>query len=473
MTEYDPRRGRASPRPALGRNRSGGRPPRPRRRGPARDGPAPGAGRGGRCGRARAGPLSRALLSDRRRLGDCPRSLSAGPRHPDDRSPRIRERPHRLSGAAAGGAGRGGRNRRHCRGIVGLGAGQAGEGAGAGARPGSRLRGRVRGDAGGLDRPAQRSPGSPSAPGCGPEYPPLARTAGQCRPSLGRAGPLLRGSGPRPLGNGRGDSLARGPSTSAGLAPPGRRLLQQGGDRPSCAAAPPHRLPSRRIPNHRLSLRTDRAGRAPGHRAGRPQRFLAGPDTAGECADLTGSRGPRGVEPGAVPIPHGAGVGPSTPQGQRPSARAARRSSGSAGATCDPGERSRRADRRHQRDCPDGSPLRARRPLRRGDRQCGGEGRPGESRRERRRDRGIGEAPDALLPGAISRIPNPARPLWDDEAAAPAPERGDGWPGEVEIHTPGRRPIFCLPREGLAGLGLEGELLLGWRAGDAIRAELS
>jgi hypothetical protein len=88
----------------------------------------------------------------------------------------------------------------------------------------------------------------------------------------------------------------------------------------------------------------------------------------------------------------------------------------------------------------------------------------------------IEEAVRRLMPfsqGRISPIPSPTRPLWDDEAAAPAPEPGDGWPGEVEIHTPGRRPVFCLPREGLAGLGLEGELLLGWRAGDAIRAELS
>jgi hypothetical protein len=86
------------------------------------------------------------------------------------------------------------------------------------------------------------------------------------------------------------------------------------------------------------------------------------------------------------------------------------------------------------------------------------------------------EAVRRLMPfsqGRISRIPSPARPLWDDEAAAVAPDPGDGWPGEVEIHTPGRHPIFCLPREGLAGLGLEGDLLLGWRAGDAIRAELS
>ncbi len=75
--------------------------------------------------------------------------------------------------------------------------------------------------------------------------------------------------------------------------------------------------------------------------------------------------------------------------------------------------------------------------------------------------------------GRVSRLPQPARPLWDDDAALPAPEAGDGWPGEVEIRTPGRQPVFRLRREALAGLGVEGDLLLGWRAGDAIREELS
>jgi hypothetical protein len=75
--------------------------------------------------------------------------------------------------------------------------------------------------------------------------------------------------------------------------------------------------------------------------------------------------------------------------------------------------------------------------------------------------------------GRVSRLSQPARPLWDDEAALPAPQAGDGWPGEVEIRTPGRRPVFRLRREALAGLGVEGDLLLGWRAGDAIREELS
>jgi hypothetical protein len=88
----------------------------------------------------------------------------------------------------------------------------------------------------------------------------------------------------------------------------------------------------------------------------------------------------------------------------------------------------------------------------------------------------IEEAVKRLMPfseGRISRSRSPARPLWDDDAALPAPQAGDGWPGEVEIRTPGRRPVYLLRREGVAGLGPEGDLLLGWRAGDAIRAELS
>jgi len=88
----------------------------------------------------------------------------------------------------------------------------------------------------------------------------------------------------------------------------------------------------------------------------------------------------------------------------------------------------------------------------------------------------IEEAVKRLMPfseGRISRSPSPTLPLWDDDTALPAPQAGDGWPGEVEIRTPGRRPVYLLRREGVAGLGPEGDLLLGWRAGDAIRAELS
>ena len=88
----------------------------------------------------------------------------------------------------------------------------------------------------------------------------------------------------------------------------------------------------------------------------------------------------------------------------------------------------------------------------------------------------IEEAVRRLMPfseGRISRVPSPAPALWDDDAVVPAPGAGDGWPGEVEIRIPGRHAVFRLPREGLAGLGLEGDLLLGWRAGDAIGEDLS
>jgi hypothetical protein len=63
-------------------------------------------------------------------------------------------------------------------------------------------------------------------------------------------------------------------------------------------------------------------------------------------------------------------------------------------------------------------------------------------------------------------------PGWDDEAVLADPARGQGWPGELELRVSSRPPVHVLPREGLAALGLEGDLLLGWRAGDALAAEL-
>jgi len=63
-------------------------------------------------------------------------------------------------------------------------------------------------------------------------------------------------------------------------------------------------------------------------------------------------------------------------------------------------------------------------------------------------------------------------PAWDDEAALGDPARGAGWPGELELRASSRPPVQVLPREGVAALGLEGDLLLGWRAGDAWAADL-
>ncbi len=78
-----------------------------------------------------------------------------------------------------------------------------------------------------------------------------------------------------------------------------------------------------------------------------------------------------------------------------------------------------------------------------------------------------------LMPFAGDRLVRepipPAR--WDTDLLAD-PASGESWPGELEIRLSSRPPIFCLPREGVAALGFEGDVLLGWRAGDVIRAEL-
>ena len=70
-----------------------------------------------------------------------------------------------------------------------------------------------------------------------------------------------------------------------------------------------------------------------------------------------------------------------------------------------------------------------------------------------------------LKAGPLAPVPG-----WDDPMSQPA--QAAGWPSAVGVRTRSREPVFVLPREQVASLGLEGELLLGWRAGDAIREEL-
>jgi hypothetical protein len=65
------------------------------------------------------------------------------------------------------------------------------------------------------------------------------------------------------------------------------------------------------------------------------------------------------------------------------------------------------------------------------------------------------------------------RPRWDDELALEDPAPGSGWPGEVALRLLSRPPVYRLPREETAVLGFEGDCLLGWRAGEAILAELA
>jgi hypothetical protein len=82
----------------------------------------------------------------------------------------------------------------------------------------------------------------------------------------------------------------------------------------------------------------------------------------------------------------------------------------------------------------------------------------------------------ALLPFSerrLARVAEAPRPAWDDERVlGDPPGTGGGWPTEVEIRLATRAPVYALPREELAGLGAEGDLLLGWQAGDTIAAAL-
>jgi hypothetical protein len=65
-------------------------------------------------------------------------------------------------------------------------------------------------------------------------------------------------------------------------------------------------------------------------------------------------------------------------------------------------------------------------------------------------------------------------PRWDsDDGWLEDPSPGDGWPSELDLRTSTRPPVYHLDRAAVAGLGLEGDLLLGWRGGDAIAQELS
>jgi hypothetical protein len=81
----------------------------------------------------------------------------------------------------------------------------------------------------------------------------------------------------------------------------------------------------------------------------------------------------------------------------------------------------------------------------------------------------------SLMPfadGGIARENDPV-PRWDDDAWLVDPSAGTGWPDEPELRLHPREPIYQLDRAAVAGLGVEGELLLGWRAGEAIAAELA
>jgi hypothetical protein len=66
------------------------------------------------------------------------------------------------------------------------------------------------------------------------------------------------------------------------------------------------------------------------------------------------------------------------------------------------------------------------------------------------------------------------RPAWDSDDGwleCASPEQG--WPADIDLRRSTRPTVYALDRAAAGGLGLEGDLLLGWRGGDAIAAELA
>lgn len=65
-----------------------------------------------------------------------------------------------------------------------------------------------------------------------------------------------------------------------------------------------------------------------------------------------------------------------------------------------------------------------------------------------------------------------ARPAWDDDDWLEDPPPGQSWPADIDLRARVKAPVYRLDRGSIAGLGLEGDLLLGWRGGDALAGEL-
>jgi hypothetical protein len=90
-------------------------------------------------------------------------------------------------------------------------------------------------------------------------------------------------------------------------------------------------------------------------------------------------------------------------------------------------------------------------------------------------EREVAEVVLDLMPFARERVrllaPLP-RPRWDDDLALEDPAPGTGWPGEVDLRLVSRPPVYRLAREAVGVLGVEGDCLLGWRAGESILADL-
>jgi hypothetical protein len=98
---------------------------------------------------------------------------------------------------------------------------------------------------------------------------------------------------------------------------------------------------------------------------------------------------------------------------------------------------------------------------------------PARTSRDQARERLV-NAVRTLMPFSTGRILEREHtlPSWDDDDALCDAEGAAVWPPEVDLRLAPRRPIFFLPRAETACLGTEGDVLLGWRAGDAIAGEM-
>jgi hypothetical protein len=78
-----------------------------------------------------------------------------------------------------------------------------------------------------------------------------------------------------------------------------------------------------------------------------------------------------------------------------------------------------------------------------------------------------------LLPFSDARLRGRpvSAPAWDSDLLLSDPV-GGGWPQSATSRRSARPAIHELDRALLGGLGFEGDLLLGWRAADAIAADL-
>jgi len=81
----------------------------------------------------------------------------------------------------------------------------------------------------------------------------------------------------------------------------------------------------------------------------------------------------------------------------------------------------------------------------------------------------------ALMPfhgEQVERIPVKI-PRWDDDHWLEDPQGSACWPGEMDLRLSAKLPVFQLDRAWVAGLGLEGDLLLGLRAGEQLHKALA